>query len=103
MKTFLATLLNEIASPGRPETVNDQDVEVQTPARVLLFNDEVHTFEEVIGQIIKATGCDPSKAEALTWEVHSNGKAMVFEGTMPECIRVSAVLEEISLHTQIEV
>ncbi len=89
--------------PGAPETVDDEDVEVQGPARVLLFNDEVHTFEEVIGQIIKATGCSQSKAEALTWEVHSSGKAMVYEGPMPDCIRVSGVLEEIALMTQIEV
>ena len=43
------------------------------------------------------------KAEALTWEVHHAGRAMVYEGVMPDCLRVSAVLEEIALHTQIEV
>ena len=82
---------------------DDTDVLIQTPAKVILFNDEVHTFEEVIGQIIKATGCDLTKAEALTWEVHNSGKAMVYEGEMRTCVRVSAVLEEIDLATQIEV
>ncbi len=96
-------MVGEMATPARPETVYDTEVEVQTPARVLLYNDEVHTFDEVINQIIKATGCNPGKAEALTWEVHSKGKAMIFEGPMSECIRVSGVLEEISLNTQIEV
>ena len=96
-------MLAEITTPGAPETVDEQDTDLQTPAKVLLFNDEVHTFEEVINQIIKATGCAQPKAEALTWEVHSSGKAMVFEGPMTECIRVSSILEEISLHTQIEV
>ena len=76
---------------------------VETPAKVVLFNDEVHTFEEVIGQIIKATGCDLKKAEALTWEVHHSGKAIVFDGEMPKCVRVSAVLEEIELMTRIEI
>jgi len=82
---------------------DDTDVLIQTPAKVILFNDEVHTFEEVIGQIIKATGCDQKKAEALTWEVHQSGRAMVYEGEMRQCVRVSAVLEEIDLATQIEV
>ncbi|HLF13481.1 MAG TPA: ATP-dependent Clp protease adaptor ClpS [Bacteroidota bacterium] len=82
---------------------DDSDVLVQTPAKVILFNDEAHTFDEVIGQIIKATACDLSRAEALTWEVHNSGKAMVFEGEMRNCVRVSAVLEEIELTTQIEV
>ena len=79
------------------------DEAVAAPGRVILFNDEVHTFEEVITQIIKATGCDTAKAEALTWEVHHTGKAMVFEGAIVRCVQVSAVLEEIELMTQIEV
>jgi ATP-dependent Clp protease adaptor protein ClpS len=80
----------------------DTDVLVEQPAKVILFNDEIHSFDEVIGQIIKATGCDTTKAEALTWEVHNSGKAMVFDGQMNECLKVSHVLEEIALNTQIE-
>ena len=87
------------------ESDQEQDVDslIQPPAKVILFNDELHTFEEVIGQIIKATGCDTSRAEALTWEVHNSGKAMVYEGEMTKCVQVSGVLEEIELMTQIEV
>ena len=80
----------------------DEDVATKLTSRVILFNDEWHSFEEVIEQIIKATGCSFDKAEDLTWEVHNAGKAMVFEGEMPDCLRVSAVLEEILLRTQIE-
>lgn len=87
----------------QPEQEHDVEDLVQEPARVILFNDEVHTFEEVIGQIIKATGCNTTKAEALTWEVHSAGKAMVYQGEMTRCVQVSGVLEEIELMTQIEV
>jgi ATP-dependent Clp protease adaptor protein ClpS len=85
------------------EQEEEIDVSLQEPAKVILFNDEVHTFEEVIGQIIKATGCDEAKAEALTWEVHSRGKAVVFHGEITKCVQVSHVLEEIELMTQIEV
>ncbi len=81
----------------------EAEVLVSPPAIVVLFNDEVHTFDEVIGQIIKATGCESAKAEALTWEVHTNGKAAVFEGPMDECLGVSRTLEEIALQTQIQV
>jgi len=80
----------------------DEEIDVGLSARVILFNDEDHTFEEVIAQIIRAIGCTPEHAESLTLEVHSRGKAMVFDGTMNSCLRVSAILEEISLHTQIE-
>ena len=85
------------------EEEKDTDVLVDQPAKVILFNDEIHSFDEVIEQIIKATGCELSKAEALTWEVHTNGKAMVFEGHLDNCLKVSHVLEEIALSTQIEI
>ena len=96
-----------VVTETRPtyEHEEDQAVDdaIQEPAKVVLFNDEVHTFDEVIGQIIKATGCDTAKAEALTWEVHNTGKAMVFQGEMVKCVQVSGVLEEIDLMTHIEV
>ncbi len=82
----------------------DDDTTTHTgePARAILFNDEIHTFDEVIAQIKKATGCDQAKAEALTWEVHQKGKSCVWEGTMERCLQVTNILEEIRLHTQIE-
>ena len=70
--------------------------------RVVLYNDEIHTFDEVILQLIKATGCSTSQAERFAWQVHTEGKAAVFEGTFEECFRVQGVLREIQLVTEIE-
>jgi ATP-dependent Clp protease adaptor protein ClpS len=96
--------MNQFSMPNPlPQEEKDVDVLIEQPARVILYNDEIHSFDEVIGQIIKAIGCDSIKAEALTWEVHNSGKAMIFEGQMTECLKVSHVLEEIALNTQIEV
>ena len=96
-----------MTATASPQTLSehssDSEELVQPPAKVILFNDEIHTFDEVIGQLIKALKCDSAKAEQLTWEVHNIGKAMVFEGPMEECVKISGVLEEIALHTQIEV
>lgn len=75
---------------------------LETPWRVILYNDEVHTFDEVILQIVKATGCTTAHAEELAWRVHTEGKAMVYEGTFEECFRVQGVLREIQLVTEIE-
>jgi len=76
--------------------------DVGLPSKVILFNDDFHTFDEVIAQLIKAIRCSYEKAEALTWEVHTKGKAVVYTGELSECLRVSSILEEIALHTQIE-
>jgi ATP-dependent Clp protease adapter protein ClpS len=83
-----------------PEVIDDIDVTLGS--KVILFNDDWHTFEEVTQQIIKAVKCTENEAEQFTWEVHSKGKACVFTGELQECLRVSSVLEEIALHTQIE-
>jgi ATP-dependent Clp protease adaptor protein ClpS len=80
----------------------EEEVVTKLSNRVILFNDEWHTFDEVIQQIIKATGCSTEKAEVLTLEVHNTGKSMVYEGDMIDCLRVSTILEEIALRTQIE-
>jgi ATP-dependent Clp protease adapter protein ClpS len=80
----------------------DIDVETGIEARVILFNDSGHSFDEVIEQLIKAVGCTQEQAEAMTFEVHVRGKAAVYEGQVTECLRVSTVLEEIALRTRIE-
>ncbi len=81
----------------------EDDVTTQEPAKVILFNDDVHTFDEVIVQLMKALRCAEPKAEALTLEVHTNGKAVVYSGELLQCMEVSHILEEIRLMTQIEV
>lgn len=79
-----------------------EDLGLDDPYKVILFNDEIHSFDEVIRQIIKAIGCSFSRAQKITMEVHSKGKALVFAGNLADCLRVSSVLQEIALHTQIE-
>jgi ATP-dependent Clp protease adaptor protein ClpS len=80
-----------------------EQIETGLPAKVILFNDDYHTFDEVIAQIIKAIRCSIEEAEFITWEAHTKGRAVVTAGELEECLRVSRVLEEIGLQTQIEI
>lgn len=88
----------EVMEEAASETHEEED----TPWRLILYNDEEHTFDEVINQLIKALGCNVSKAEELTWKVHNDGKAVVFEGTFEECLKINSVLQEIELITEIK-
>ncbi len=81
---------------------SETDESVDTPWRVILYDDDIHTFDEVINQLIKALGCSVHKAEKLTLQVHNEGKATVFEGSFEECLKVNAVLQEIQLITEIK-
>lgn len=84
-----------------PEVTDD--IGIGLGNRVILFNDEIHSFDEVIEQLLKAIECSRQRAEDLAVEVDSKGKACVYDGEISDCLRVSSILEEIGLHTQIEV
>ncbi len=76
---------------------------VTTISKVILYNDDWHTFDEVIAQVMKAISCSLAKAESITNEVHNKGRAIVFSGSIAVCIKVSSILEEIHLLTDIEI
>ncbi len=99
---LLETIKSELEKPeGIFETELEIETTVDTKYRVFLFNDEHHTFDEVIVQLIKAINCSFENARVFAFEVHVKGKAMVYSGSMQTCLKVSSILEEIALHTQI--
>ncbi len=69
--------------------------------RVILFNCDCHSFDEVETQLIKAAGCTLSRARALSWEVHSKGSAVVYNGVLERCEAVAAALEDIRLKVKV--
>jgi ATP-dependent Clp protease adapter protein ClpS len=87
----------------RERTDQESDVLVQEPAKVILFNDDVHSIDEVVAQVMKALRCTQAKAEAIALEAHHLGRALVYTGELLRCVEISNVLEEIRLLTQIEV
>ncbi|HKI77057.1 MAG TPA: ATP-dependent Clp protease adaptor ClpS [Ignavibacteriaceae bacterium] len=93
----------EKTKPGEPglEILEETTTTTGLLSRVVLFNDDWHTFDEVIVQLIKAIHCSFEKARAHAFEVHIKGKSIVYKGEMKECLRVSSILEEILLKTEI--
>ncbi|MFA4923247.1 MAG: ATP-dependent Clp protease adaptor ClpS [Ignavibacteriaceae bacterium] len=83
------------------ETIIEEKTTEQIPGKVVLYNDDWHTFDEVIFQLIKAVQCSLHEARNFAFEVHFKGKAIVFTGGLIRCLKVSSVLEEIALHTQV--
>jgi ATP-dependent Clp protease adapter protein ClpS len=72
------------------------------PWNVILLNDDVHGFEEVMHQLIKATGCSVETAHEITWKAHTEGEAVCYSGPKERCEHVASVLEEIGLRVRIE-
>ena len=79
-----------------------ETVDIGIEAKVILFNDDYHSFDEVIAQIIKAIHCNFEHASSLAFQAHVYGKAIVFSGDLAKCIEISRILEEINLGTLVE-
>jgi ATP-dependent Clp protease adapter protein ClpS len=94
-----------ITSPYEDEDVlvdDDVGTRIGEPWKVILYNDDIHTFEEVILQLQKALGCGQSRAEKIAFEAHSRGKAIAYDGEFEECFRIMGILREIQLVVEIE-
>jgi len=95
---------NYIYMQQTEEITSPVDIDTTTEGfTLILFNDSHHDFDEVINQLMKATGYGYDKAESITVEAHNKGRAVVLSGSLNECISAQSVLEEIALRTSIEV
>lgn len=85
-------------------TLNDTDIRTSLgkPHKVILFNDNHHSMEEVCVQIMRAISCGAEKATQIMLEAHNTGRAVVFTGSLERCELVAEILEEIRLGTKIE-
>jgi len=75
----------------------DRTPETDLPWHVILYNDEHHTFQEVVLQVQKATGVSLEIAFEMTMQVHTTGQATCFTGTYTDCEKVASILREINL------
>ena len=103
---YIRMQMEKNAPQKGPETevldMPEEDQAEDTPWRVILYDDDIHTFDEVINQLLKALGCSVEKAEEITMTVHNEGKATAKEGSFEECLQVNSVLQEIQLVTEIK-
>lgn len=84
------------------ETISEEATQVDLPWNVILYNDDFHSFDEVILQVQKATGVPLQRAAEITLEAHLKGRAVCFTGPLERCEHVAAVLRQIELTVEIE-
>lgn len=68
---------------------------------VLIFNNPVNSFNEVIEILMRSTGCGTQEAYIETWEAHTYGKALVHFASQTECEVVAAMIATIGVRTEI--
>jgi ATP-dependent Clp protease adaptor protein ClpS len=66
------------------EVLEEEDVLVDELRDLIVFNDEVNTFDHVIQTLIKVCKHTPEQAEQCTWIIHYKGKCTVKVGAFDE-------------------
>jgi ATP-dependent Clp protease adaptor protein ClpS len=75
----------------KPYEFEEEDVltDVEDPYQLIVWNDEVNTFEWVIQTLIEVCGHSEEQAEQCAWIIHYKGKYAVKNGTYddlkPQC------------------
>lgn len=61
-----------------------EEVQATELLDLVVFNDDVNTFEHVINTLIKVCGHSPEQAEQCTLIIHYKGKCAVKKGSFEE-------------------
>jgi ATP-dependent Clp protease adaptor protein ClpS len=71
---------------GATKTQEQVDVleELVSEYNIVLYNDEVNTFDHVINCLVRICDHEPLQAEQCAWIVHLNGKCAVKSGIYDE-------------------
>mgnify|MGYP000083931738 FL=1 len=86
-------------SEDRPKINPEEAIEVSTLTdrehEIILYNDDVNTFEHVIECLIAICDHNALQAEQCAYLVHYTGKCAVKSGTLEDLVpRCSALLEK---------
>jgi ATP-dependent Clp protease adapter protein ClpS len=113
IKVLMPTFMLPPATPETEEITETEEFsleELQEEAvtssgegyRVILYNDDFHSMDEVILQLQKATGCTVERAVEIMMEAHTKGRAICHRGGRSDCQRVAKILREIRLQCEVD-
>ena len=89
------------------QTDNDQETDVLTdqedPCNLVVWNDNVNTFEWVIETLIEVCGHSPEQAEQCSYFIHYKGKYAVKNGQYEELKPMCDAITERGIGATVEV
>ncbi len=94
-------LIENGSNPAELEETIELTEEVDEK-KLVLFNDEVNTFDFVIESLMSVCGHDPLQAEQCTLIVHFKGKCAVKEGTFEKLEPMCTALLDRGLTAEIQ-
>lgn len=88
-------------SPFELEDIALEDVLIGEWA-IVLFNDDINTFDWVIDCLMKYCNHESVQAEQCAWIVHTKGKCRVKNGSLEELQPVCSALLDAGLSAKLE-
>ena len=85
------------------EAFETETVEVLVEKKdLVVFNDDVNTFDHVIESLVKICKHEVEQAEQCTWIIHFNGKCQVKRGTFEKLEPMCTALLERGITAEIQ-
>ncbi|MEM6262846.1 MAG: ATP-dependent Clp protease adaptor ClpS [Bacteroidota bacterium] len=81
---FMEAMYNMIAADVLIKELEQIDEQVGSadPCKLVVWNDEINTFDWVIQSLMDICDHSPEQAEQCAWIIHTKGKYSVKEGSM---------------------
>jgi ATP-dependent Clp protease adaptor protein ClpS len=70
--------------------------------RLILWNDDVNSFDHVIHCLIKYLDYNDAQAQKIAWKVHTEGKCAILEGSFTEVEVYRKILQQEGLTVSID-
>lgn len=81
-------LSTQEAQKTKVEALDEAKIDAELTRELVVFNDDVNTFDHVIDTLIEVCEHTPIQAEQCTWIIHYKGKCTVKSGTFEELVPV---------------
>jgi ATP-dependent Clp protease adaptor protein ClpS len=80
-------------APPVPTETTSTDTDTGIDARVIVFNCECHTYQQVIDLFCQyIPGMTSAKAFELAWKIDHDGEAIVFAGSLAQAEEIASKL-----------
>jgi ATP-dependent Clp protease adaptor protein ClpS len=86
----------------RPDLYEQDAIDSPGEYIVIVFDNPVNTWDEVILILQKATGCTLEEATNETWEIHNTGRSIVHHGDEAECNRAAGIIRTIGIDVSVD-
>lgn len=86
------------------DVIDEEDIDISDAflKKLVVWNDEVNTFQHVIETFVKVLNHEVDQAEQCAWIIHLKGKCVVKEGSYKELEKYKTALLDAHLKTTIE-